>query len=308
MKPKLRIVLFVAFGLSGAAALIYEVVWTRALALILGSTTYAVSTMLSTFMAGLALGGWLGGKIADRRPELIKIFAGLEVGIGIFGLLTIWLVNALPPLYYAFYQTLHVSPAGYFVFQFAFCFLVMLVPTTLMGATFPIVSRAVTTDMAQMGRGVGNAYSFNTMGAIFGSFSAGFILIPLLGLETTTIVAACLNVTGAVVVLVLSRTHVKPSVVAAAIVALLIPAAGAAASTTELGVMGFYKAGRFDSYEEFIRDRSLGTVYYDEWNRDGRVRLWRDAAGFLVLEHGGRVESLDIDGHLRSSLPDFFAS
>lgn len=96
---KYRIPLLFAFGLSGASALIYEVTWTRAISLTIGSTTYALSTMLATFMAGLAGGGYIGGRLADRRTDLIRIFGLCEAGIGISGLLTIPVIYALPPLY-----------------------------------------------------------------------------------------------------------------------------------------------------------------------------------------------------------------
>ncbi len=95
----MRFFILFAFGLSGAAALIYEVTWTRALSLIFGSTTYALSTMLSTFMAGLALGGYLGGLLADRRKNLLMLFGLMELGIGIFGLVTIPLINYLSTKY-----------------------------------------------------------------------------------------------------------------------------------------------------------------------------------------------------------------
>ena len=113
----MRWILLTAFGFSGAAALIYEVVWTRALSIILGSTTYALSTMLSTFMAGLALGGFLGGKLADRGKNLLLFFGLLELGIGIFGLITMPLIHQLPPFYFKIYRSFHLSPTVYFVFQ-----------------------------------------------------------------------------------------------------------------------------------------------------------------------------------------------
>ena len=90
-----------AFQLSGAAALIYEVTWTRALALVLGSTTYAVSTMLATFMSGLALGAALGGKLADRSDRLLFHFGLCELGIGLTGLVSVPLIYLLPAAYLA---------------------------------------------------------------------------------------------------------------------------------------------------------------------------------------------------------------
>ena len=93
----LDFVIFAGFGISGAAALIYEVVWTRSLSGILGSSTYALSTMLAAFMGGLSVGGFLGGRIAKRLDNIEKAFALTELGIGIFGLITIPLIRLLSP-------------------------------------------------------------------------------------------------------------------------------------------------------------------------------------------------------------------
>lgn len=98
----LRTILLSAFALSGAAALVYEVVWTRSLALTLGSTTYAVSTMLATFMGGLALGAIWGGRRADRGGDLLGAFAFCELGIGIAGMLSVPVIYHLPALYLPF--------------------------------------------------------------------------------------------------------------------------------------------------------------------------------------------------------------
>lgn len=171
---KNRALVLLAFGLSGAAALIYEVTWTRAISLVLGSTTYALSTMLSTFMAGLAIGSLIGGRIADRRNNLIELFAFLEAGIGVFGILTIPLIYALPPIYLYIYRAFHLNFTLFLGIQFLLCSAVMLIPTILMGMTFPLVSKAITREMAEMGRKVGNAYSVNTSGLLLEPFQVVF--------------------------------------------------------------------------------------------------------------------------------------
>ena len=152
-----RRLVLAAFVLSGAAALIYEVTWTRALSLLLGSTTHAVSTMLATFMLGLALGAALGGRLADRSPHRLFHFGLCELGIGLSGLASIPLAYALPSVYLAIYRATHLNAPAFFTLQVLLCALVMLVPTTLMGATFPLVSRLVTSDLKEMGRRVGAA-------------------------------------------------------------------------------------------------------------------------------------------------------
>jgi spermidine synthase len=111
----------VAFLLSGAAALVYEVAWTRALSLVLGSTVYALSTMLSTFMAGLALGAYLGGKLSDRGVNLLFFFGLCELLIGATGMLSVPVIYKLPYVYLQIYRNFHVYPGVFFVIQIALC-------------------------------------------------------------------------------------------------------------------------------------------------------------------------------------------
>ena len=127
-----RRLVLLAFGLSGAAALIYEVAWTRELSLVFGSTVYAVSIMLAAFMSGLSLGSWLGGRWADKRNPVV-LYATLELGIGVFGVLSVPLMRVLPAAYFVLYTTLKPPFVVFFIIQFLMSFLVMLVPTVLMG-------------------------------------------------------------------------------------------------------------------------------------------------------------------------------
>ena len=194
------------FGLSGMAALIYEVAWTRQLSMVFTSTVYALSIMLASFMAGLALGGWLGGKWADTRrlgslhakerdpaTDLVSDLSAVEFGIGVLGLLSVLLVAVLPPIQYAFLNQFDLPPAAFFALQMALAFLVMLAPTTLMGATLPIATKVVVRSYGTLGSTLGLLYSFNTIGAVAGSLLAGFVLIPLVGVRATVIIAACVN-------------------------------------------------------------------------------------------------------------------
>jgi spermidine synthase len=286
----MRWILLIAFGFSGAAALIYEVVWTRALSIILGSTTYALSTMLSTFMAGLAIGGFAGGKLADRAKNLLLLFGGLELGIGIFGLLAIPLIHMLPPLYFKVYRTFHLSPTIYFIFQFILCAGIMLIPTTLMGATFPVVTKKVTSSYGELGRGVGSAYSFNTFGAIIGSFSAGFILMPLVGVRMAAIIAACLNLSVAVTMIILSKVRLKGAVIGALIIIFIAPLSFALVSKEEAWPVTYYIAQRYKDYDQLEEERKGSVVLTDKDYMEGRVKAWRSGQGYLVLQIGGKIE------------------
>jgi spermidine synthase len=283
-------IVLVAFGFSGAAALIYEVVWTRALSIILGSTTYALSTMLSTFMAGLAIGAFIGGRIADRVKNLLMVFGLLELGIGIFGLVTIPLIHLMPPFYFKIYRAFHLSPSLYFFFQFLLCSGIMLVPTTFMGATFPVVSKKVTVSLNDMGRWVGSAYSFNTFGAIIGSFSAGFILIPLVGVRAAAIIAACLNIIVSMTMLMFSRARIKGAITGLLILLFVSPLFAVLQSKEQEWPITYYIAERYKEYKQLEEERKGSLVFMDKDYMEGRVKLWRNAEGFLVMQVGGKIE------------------
>lgn len=290
----MRWLVLIAFSLSGAAALIYEVAWTRALSIVLGSTTYALSTMLGTFMAGLALGGYIGGKLADRTRSPLVVLAGAELLIGVFGALTIALVGKVTPMYFLLFKSYYLQPTLFFIFQFFLCAGIMLIPTTLMGATFPLVSKAITSRMEDLGAQVGTAYTSNTLGAIAGSLGAGFLLIPLLGVKGTTLMAAGLNFIAAGVVYAASRQRISAPVLLCA-AALIAPALVIAASTSNEHVdLSFYNAGKYVGvkgarFEDVARDVP-GTLLWDKEYREGHVMLWRDKLGYLLLKVGAKME------------------
>src|SRR6187431_697810 len=140
MGPSGSLVL-VLFFLSGAAGLVYEVLWTRQLALIFGVTTYAVSTVLATFMGGLALGSFLIGRYVDRSRNPILVYSLLEIGIGLYALIIPTLFQLLRPAYVA----LHNLGLSYTLFSAGRALLaggVLIFPTILMGGTFPVLMRA----------------------------------------------------------------------------------------------------------------------------------------------------------------------
>jgi len=243
-----RRIAVIAFAFSGTAALIYEVAWTRELSLVFGSTVYAVSMMLAAFMSGLSLGAFLGGKWADRTDNLFFLFGKLEFGIGVFGLLTIPLIQALPTIYFFVYDTLRPGFFLFFVIQLLLSFLIMLVPTTFMGATFPVVSKINTVSLEELGIDVGNVYSINTLGSIIGSLAAGFLLIPLIGVKATVFVAAALNIGVSLTMIAVSRSNAIKRFLPAAAAVLVAIGAGALLTNQAAFAHGFYRIGDFGSY------------------------------------------------------------
>ncbi len=297
-----RRLIALGFTLSGAAALIYEVTWTRELSLVFSSTVYAVSAMLAAFMTGLSLGGWLGGRRADNPDaDHIKDLALIEMGIGLFGILSLLVVRALPGLQFALLETLTPPPGLFFLMQMFMAFLVMLIPTTLMGATFPIVSKISMLDSGHTGRTIGGLYSLNTLGSVVGSLAAGFILVPLVGVKLTVAVAAVLNLTVSALVLYASgrkwgtRTSVMLLVVA--LVATWVALLSEPAVSLSFGIIG-----RFGSYDDYKAVVDEAPVIWQEENAYSRVVVFDDEMGAVrFLANGSLLEGANDSGDLATT-------
>ncbi|MBI2104171.1 MAG: fused MFS/spermidine synthase [Candidatus Omnitrophica bacterium] len=193
---------FAAFALSGFSAMVYEVAWTRALSLVLGSSTYAFCLMLATFLGGIALGSALARRDLRARPATVKLFIDLELWLGGYGLLSVWLFSQLPSVFLSLWPAAGRTFAGLLWLQATLSALAMLTPTLMLGVLFPLVSDLVTTRFGQFGERLGAAYAVNTAGGILGSFLAGFALIPWLGLPGAIVAAALVNLLAAAVLYV----------------------------------------------------------------------------------------------------------
>ena len=189
------------FLVSGATGLIYQVLWVRILTLTLSVTVYAVATVLSAFMAGLGLGAFVGGRLADRLRRPLMAYGIAELGVALTALVTPLVLFHLGPVYRVLYDTFGGSGVAFGAARFLLAASVLLVPCTLMGTTLPLLSRAVIADARHAGRGAGALYATNTFGAVLGCVLAGFVLIPTLGLSTTNALAVAVSATvGAVAV------------------------------------------------------------------------------------------------------------
>ncbi|UCG32924.1 MAG: fused MFS/spermidine synthase [Phycisphaerales bacterium] len=201
-----KALVYALFFLSGATGLVYELVWTRELIFVFGGTTYAITTVVVAFMAGLGLGSYLGGKLSSRLQQPGRVYGLIEILIGLYALLVPFLLGIAEPLYRAMYP--HVGDHPWVLTLARFCVgaLVMIIPTTLMGATLPILVRHVTLAGLTLGRSVGLLYGINTSGAAIGTVLAGFLLIPSLGLTHATWAAAAVNVLIGLTAVVALRT------------------------------------------------------------------------------------------------------
>lgn len=183
------------FAISGMTALIYEIVWSRPLQLIFGSTIYAVSTILTTFFIGFALGSYVFRNIADKTKNPLRLFGLLEFGIGIYGLIILSLFKIITPIYLA------LDVLG---LQFLLLFLILITPAILFGATWPVVNKTYVKEK-KVGKDSGALYSFNSFGSFLGPILAGFVLIPILGIKSTSILVALINIIIGGYILIISK-------------------------------------------------------------------------------------------------------
>ena len=197
----------VLFFLSGTCSLVYQIAWVRLLVPTFGMSVLAVSTVLTSFMAGLALGSALFGRLVDRVGRAMRTYAILELGIGLSALLLPFVLGGMEDLYTALYQVSAGNRSLFFVMRFLLIFGVLLIPTTLMGATLPVLSKWAVRRVSQVGWSVGRLYAVNTFGAAFGCVLAAFVLMEHLGVRGTTYVAAAGNIAIALVAYLLSRKH-----------------------------------------------------------------------------------------------------
>ncbi|HET8947204.1 MAG TPA: fused MFS/spermidine synthase [Candidatus Polarisedimenticolia bacterium] len=195
--------LLVCLLLSGMSGLIYEVAWVRSLELIFGATTFAVATVLASFMGGLAAGSGVAGALAERleRHHPLRVYALFEVLIAVTALAVPLTFTLLVPLSRGLWNAFQASFAMFSLLRFLLCVAVLLVPTALMGATLPVLSRFASASDADGGgesaRRVGVLFAVNTAGAVAGCAGAGLLLLPVLGLLGTQRLAVALNLLAA---------------------------------------------------------------------------------------------------------------
>lgn len=207
--PVFRLVVLVLFFASGFAALVYEVVWSRLLHEVLGATVYAVSAVLAAFMGGMAVGAAVFGRWVDRRSDPLRVYALLEMGVlACVVAIPYVLAGLFGPLYGAVFRALGPGHVLLLPMRFVVGALVVAVPAAFMGGTLPVMARLLARRGA-VGITVSALYTVNTLGAVVGSFMAGFVMLPAVGLSNTTRIAAGVTFAVAAVALILSQA-VRP--------------------------------------------------------------------------------------------------
>ncbi|MDJ0850940.1 MAG: fused MFS/spermidine synthase [Myxococcota bacterium] len=189
--------LLLCFFLSGLAGLVYETAWTREFAFVFGTSELAVATVLAAYMAGLAAGAWAAGRLAPRVRRPVLAYGLLELGIGLAALAVPMAIHGARALYVTLFSEQGIVPGSEgmatALFYLACSFLILLVPTGLMGATLPLLARHAVRSDEELGRRIGLLYAVNTAGAVGGTVVAAFVLLPTLGLRQTIWIGAAVN-------------------------------------------------------------------------------------------------------------------
>ncbi len=266
------IVILAIFVLSGAAALIDEIVWSRQLVLVFGNTTQAVSAILTGFFGGIAVGSFVGGRVADRIRDPLRMYGLLELALAVVVVVTPFTFQLINGLYRGIYPTLEGSPQALAALRVGMAILALAPATILMGATLPTLTRYLARDASLTGA-FSRLYAANTIGAIVGTTLAGFVLIELLGLSGALAVGAACSAIAGLAALWLGRGG-RAAVTPAPIEATdrgrsqpePAPAAPAPASTADRPTRGFRADPRLALTVAFISGlTSLG--YQVTWTR-----------------------------------------
>src|SRR5438105_7068730 len=190
------------FLLSGATGLVYELLWVRLLYQAFGSTIQSVTTVVAAYMGGLGLGAWLWGRRADRHARPTALYGWLEIAIGLFGLVSPLVLSLAHRVYVGAAGAWQLSGGASVALRFGLAAVVLLVPTTLMGGTLPVLTRAfMGEDRAALKHSLGRLYGLNTLGAVVGTALAGFFLIEWVSIRASLWGTALVNLSIGVVAL-----------------------------------------------------------------------------------------------------------
>jgi spermidine synthase len=325
-------VVFAGFAFGGLASLRLEVSWTHVLSMVLGSSVYAFSLMLTAFLLGIALGSAIAAKFVDRVRHLWVYFFVVQVLIGIAVVVLNPLLGELPLMFVRVFSGLQQNFWLLQFVEFLLLLLIMLVPTLLMGAAFPIAARIYTDDIEHMGGSVGRLYAGNTFGSMVGPLLTGFLIIPLIGIQWSISLVSIIYMAIAVAVFIVGfRSHLKipgmvlkgstrvatavagVTVLAVLVTNILIPALGSWDKHILTSGVFLYAEEYYQSSESWS-DKLRGTshlVYYDE-GLLATVAVYDLSDGNRVLRIDGKADGSSfgdlttelLSGHLPMLLHD----
>lgn len=298
----LGVIIITSFAVSGFCSLAYEVLWTRIFSLVLGSSVYAFTVMLATFLAGIGFGSLIFSPFVDRLKKPVFWFGVFEVLIGLTGLLTIFIYRKLPFIFFNMKEAFAERFWIFLLLQFLLCSAIMIIPTLSMGAIFPLVGRIYTRGIGTVGRNIGDVYFFNTSGSIFGAFIGGFILIPVTGAQNGVILVAGINILLAVVLFISSglRATAKASLGVALVLIFVVVANALPTWEKTLMTMGLYVNPVESEKVEHVRVEGRTPeklLYYKEGiNAVITVRSEGMYLNKLTYQANGKQEAMSVGG------------
>ena len=190
----MRFLVYFFLFASGCCALIYQIAWIRILTVAFGTTVYAVSTVLTVFMLGLAIGSYVFGSLADSSKAPLRLYALVEISLGVYAVAFALVSPHFPEWTARLFRGSELSQDPVNLANFVAALVVLLLPCILMGGTLPIVAKFVTESMESLGVRVAVLYGFNTLGAVVGCYFEAFVLIRTIGVQSSILLAAAINI------------------------------------------------------------------------------------------------------------------
>ncbi|MDP7129750.1 MAG: fused MFS/spermidine synthase [Planctomycetota bacterium] len=291
----------VAFGISGFVAMVYEVALARSFSLILGSSTYAFSLMLTAFIFGIGLGSIILTRWVRPDKDLILGSAVTQLGIGLSGILMVVLIGELPNWMVKVLSAHRDSFGRLQLVQFVYLFAIMIIPTSLMGLMFPLTTTIWTRRPQSLGRSSGEAYFSNTLGAILGSLAGGFLFLPFLGIQNSILAAGFINFI-ACALLILSHQRFKAvskfsfctgAVVIGLILTFIVPRWDMPRLNSGL-YMYTVRSLRPGETPMQVLEREIEVQGKILWSRDGTactVTVKQEPTGGIILMVNGKIDA-----------------
>lgn len=300
-------------ALSGFSAMVMQVSWIRLLALVLGASAYAFTLILTAFILGIGLGSlWLARRV---KGDTLRLFGWLQAGIAVSVCVALPLYIRMPYWLWQISDVLNHSIESWPIYQtlsFALCCLVLLVPTALMGASFPAVARVATAKVSEMGTKLGGVYLWNTLGTVLGSLLGGLVLMPLIRMEGAFAVAVAVNILASALALSATpkqkRRMLPVGVAAFAAVVFFVGSAGWTNLVANAGAFrdtepppptfAQYKARMDRTYKTFFyKDDTFATVVVGKLQMKGGAQFLR-INGKVDASDGGDMDTQILLGQL----------
>ncbi len=268
--------------LTGFAALVYEIVFFKTMSLFLGQSIYAFSVMLAAFMFGIGIGSLLASKL---KGDALWIFSLTQIGIAAYSILYIPLLNNMSsPSFLVAKLPFYLHNSGLILLSLA----MMIIPTSMMGMSFPVLLKHVVEEKNDK-RQIGQLFAYNTLGGLLGSLAAGFIFLPELGINTSLIIAAVINLSAALII----KTKLFSRRIAAAIIVVMMMVS----INTDIdphAVGSFYNTALHEDLDDYNlsieENRKSSEIVFSDFDLYGHV-LVRKVGQFKFLYINGKPDA-----------------